>query len=86
MNNRGKVTIIFTVLKSGPALHFCGHSLLSGANNDLWFPVSPESSIFNAIENIMVDNNQAHNVVEVKELRASGEHCFDYEVIYNKLQ
>lgn len=79
---REKVIVLFTTLNEGPAFHFCSHRLLSGKESNLWYPLPAEKSLFEAVENVMVENNQAVNVTRIKKLRVVGK-CTDYEVTYN---
>lgn len=83
MSVRKNVVVIFAVLESGASFHFCSHPLLSGKNNELWYPLPHDVSLFNAIENVMIDNNQANNVTRVEELRVNGK-SVDYLVTYNQ--
>lgn len=79
---RSEVNIIVCELSSGLSVHFCGHSLLSGANNNLWFPMPANKSLFESVEDIMVDNNVAHNVVKIEKLVVNGK-SVDYKVTFN---
>ncbi|ECE0486546.1 hypothetical protein KX75_20485 [Salmonella enterica subsp. enterica] len=79
---RYELTVICTTLKSGRALHFCGHPVLSGANHDLWFPLGEADDLFQAIERLMVTNHQAVNVTRVETL-AGFACCEDLRVTYN---
>ncbi|MGQ6550953.1 hypothetical protein KGP17_27545 (plasmid) [Serratia sp. JSRIV001] len=96
VNSRKTLTVILTVLKGTPSIHFCD-TPLSGADNNLWMPVNvpdtslavvPEkierSHLHAAIEQIMIINNVAHNVVHVEEIMR-GTKYLDYRVTYNCL-
>lgn len=96
VENRHTLIVIFTVLKGTPSIHFCDPRL-SGGDSNLWMPVNvPDTSmvvaadkiqrshLHAAIEQIMLINNVAHNVVRVEEIkRDKGHH--DYRVTYNEL-
>ncbi|EAR6785649.1 hypothetical protein EWQ01_18460, partial [Salmonella enterica] len=55
--------------------------VLSGSNNDLWIPVS-DTDYFKFIENLLVINNIANNVVRI-DVKSIGDTYKDFEVIYN---
>lgn len=82
---RKKIMVLFTTLNEGPAFHFCSHRLLSGKDTELWYPLPVEKSLFQAIENVMVENNQAVNVTRIEKIRVVGK-CTDYEVTYNAIE
>jgi hypothetical protein len=94
VSQRKTVVVILAVIKGTPSIHFCD-TRLSGTDSNLWMPVnttgislSPvaekieRSHIHAAIEQIMVINNVAHNVVHVEEIRRD-KGCLDYRVTYN---
>ncbi|EBR9623375.1 hypothetical protein DKF59_21855 [Salmonella enterica] len=56
-------------------------TVLSGANNDLWIPVS-ETEYFELIENLLVINNIANNVFRI-DVKLIGDTFKDFEVIFN---
>ncbi|WP_079205307.1 hypothetical protein [Nissabacter archeti] len=80
---RAQMVIIVTRLAGSGAVHFCGHELLSGCNNDLWFPLRDDKPLFEQIQHIMYVNHIAHNVADIQKVRACGE-SVDYQVIYKK--
>lgn len=80
---RAHIVIIVTQLAGSGAVHFCGHELLSGCNNDLWFPLRDDKPLFEQVQHIMCVNHTAHNVTDIQKLRACGE-SVDYQVVYNK--
>ncbi len=51
--------------------------------NDIWFPIKSDTSLFEAVEEIMTINNIAHNVTRLELERNMG-NCKDYTVVYNK--
>lgn len=80
---RSVVTVIETRLQGKRAIHFCSHPVLSGTNNDLWFPVDNDVALFPVTEHIMVMNNVAVNVVRA-ELLSVKDDCSDWRIVYNQ--
>jgi hypothetical protein len=73
---RAKIMIIST----GKEFHFTEGKLQRG---DIWFPIKNDTSLFEAVEEIMTINNIAHNVTRLELERDLG-NCKDYTVVYNK--
>lgn len=82
---RNVVTVIESRIQGKRAIHFCAHPVLSGTNNDLWFPVDNDESLFPVTERIMVMNNVAVNVVRA-ELLAKKDSYSDWRIIYNQCE
>lgn len=78
--NRKSVFVIMSRIKNVNSIHFTD-TILSGANSDIWFPVS-ETDYFNFIEKLLVINNIAHNVVRI-DTKLVGDTFIDLEVTYN---
>ncbi len=36
---RASIVAIFTNYPTGKLVHFCGHEVLTGSNNNIWFPI-----------------------------------------------
>lgn len=77
-----EVIVTGCVTKQGRAIHFCNHKLLSGSNNNLWFPVDTVDDWFSGIERVLVMNGLAENVVNLTPL-IEGSEYFDWKVKYN---
>ncbi|MDE9429835.1 hypothetical protein [Xenorhabdus bovienii] len=82
---RQRATVIVCELNAGLGFHFCNHYLLSGNNNDLWWPLSEKEKLFTEIEKVMVMNHVAHNVTFINKLRHINK-AIDYEVVYNMIE
>lgn len=80
ISNRSSVIVIMSRIKNINCIHFTD-TVLSGVNNDLWIPVS-ETDYFKSIENLLVINNIANNVVRT-DVKLIGDTFKDIEVIYN---
>ncbi|EAV5730418.1 hypothetical protein NMA32_003638 [Salmonella enterica] len=80
ISNRGSVIVIMSRIKGINCIHFTD-PVLSGSNNDLWIPVS-DTDYFKFIENLLVINNIANNVVRI-DVKSIGDTYKDVEVIYN---
>ncbi|EGG3070883.1 hypothetical protein MOR33_004205 [Salmonella enterica] len=80
ISNRSSVIVIMSHIKDITCIHFTD-PVLSGSNNDLWIPVS-DTDYFKFIENIIVINNIANNVVRI-DVKLIGDTFKDFEVIYN---
>lgn len=80
ISNRSSVIVIMSRIKGINCIHFTD-TVLSGANNDLWIPVS-ETEYFELIENLLVINNIANNVVRI-DVKLIGDTFKDFEVIFN---
>lgn len=76
--------MIEATFDGGRGFHFAGHALLSGSNNDLWFPFTPAAGLFSAIERVLVMNHLAVNVVRLERLNTFPGGA-DWRVVYNKL-
>ena len=79
---RPHVLLIVAELDTGLGFHFCAHSLLSGSNNNLWFPLEDENTLFAMVEKVMVMNHAAHNVTDIERIHSGDQHV-DYKVTYN---
>lgn len=80
ISNRRTVIVIMSRIKNINCIHFTD-TVLSGANSDLWIPVS-ETDYFKSIEDLLVVNNIANNVVRI-DVKLTGDTFKDFEVIYN---
>ncbi|MBP2200557.1 hypothetical protein [Pantoea cypripedii] len=69
--------------RQGRGVHFCSDPLLSGINSNLWFPVRPDEDWFTGIEQILVMNGVAENVVSLTPLQDSPSYT-DWKVICNR--
>lgn len=69
--------------RHGRGIHFCCDPLLSGINNNLWFPLDDKESWHTGIERILTMNGIAENVVRLEPLRDGPEYT-DFKVIYNR--
>ena len=78
---RKTTTVIFSMLNGHRAIHFVNQPL-AGVNQNVWFPIG-NKEIFKAIEDIMVMNLEANNVVSVDHLRSHNTVSHDYQVTYN---
>lgn len=81
---RCSIMVICAEQRYGQTVHFCCHPVLSGSNNNLWFSVLDGETWFQAVERIMVMNDQAVNVVRLEPV-SSGDRYIDQRVIYNGL-
>ena len=63
----GTVTVTCSEVK-GRGVHFCNHPLLSGHNDNLWFPVGEHESWSEAVERILVMNGLAEKLLTLKPL------------------
>ena len=85
--NRGKVTVINTEVRGIDSIHFTGLGLQNATDHftnhkrDLWFPV--KGDLFKSIEDVLVLNGIAHNVVSVEKVRQINDKCADYDVVFN---
>ncbi|MDC9606970.1 hypothetical protein [Xenorhabdus griffiniae] len=95
--SRKSIIVNLAVQNEIPSIHFCNHSVLSGANSDLWVPVGSYSAnpmdlfravghcdLFRAIEDIMSANYFCHNVVSVQQILQLTPNCIDFKVVYNE--
>ena len=85
---RNSVVMIFVNNKESKKVHFCCHDILSGSNNNIWFPIFDEKTLFSELEKIMISCRVANNVTLIKKLRCGnneGGYYEDYEVIYNEI-
>lgn len=67
----------------GRCVHFCDHPLLSGVNDNLWFPVGHNESWFEAVERILILNGLAENLVNLSPLREGGGYS-DWKATWNR--
>jgi len=82
---RTDITVTVCLTKQGRGVHFCCHSLLSGSNSNLWFPISECEDLHAGIERILTMNGLAENVVRLTQLH--GDFSYDdYTVTYNAKQ
>ncbi|PKE27414.1 hypothetical protein CWS43_27085 [Rahnella sp. AA] len=81
-NPHESVMLIVAELDTGTGLHFCSHPVLSGANSNLWFPLPEGQSLHCAVEQLMIMNHVAHNVVRLDVFHKGDQHT-DYKVIFN---
>lgn len=80
---RHEVIVTGCVTKYGRGIHFCNDELLSGANHNLWFPLSSEEDWFSGIERVLMMNGLAENVVKLSPLN-DGKDYHDWKVTYNR--
>lgn len=81
---RGELTVTCSGNeRHGRGVHFCSDPLLSGLNNNLWFPLNPSEDWHAGIERVLTMNGVAENVVHLVPLRDSSEYT-DFKVIYNR--
>jgi len=81
---RGEIIMTLSnTLRCGRGVHFCSDPLLSGINNNLWFPLNGAEDLHAGIERILTMNGIAENVVRLDLLRDCHEYA-DYKVIYNR--
>ena len=83
---RASVVAIFTNYPTGKLVHFCGHEVLTGSNNNIWFPIFDEKTLFQEIEKIMINCRVAHNVTHIERIRrGDNENGYfeDYRITYN---
>lgn len=64
-------------------IHFVQHSVLSGSNHNLWFPIGAEESWFTAIERILIMNGIAENVTAITCINEKEEYQ-DFKIIFNR--
>ncbi|MDO6407442.1 hypothetical protein [Pantoea phytobeneficialis] len=69
--------------RHGRGVHVCSDPLLSGANSNLWFPLSADEDWHAGIERVLTMNGVAENVVRLEPLRDGPEYT-DFKVIYNR--
>lgn len=69
--------------RHGRGVHVCCDPLLSGTNNNLWFPLNPAEDWHAGIERVLTMNGVAENVVRLEPLRGGPEYT-DFKVIYNR--
>ena len=83
---RASIVAIFTNYPTGKLVHFCGHEVLTGSNNNIWFPIFDEKTLFQEIEKIMINCRVAHNVTHIERIRrGDNENGYfeDYRITYN---
>jgi len=81
---RGVLTVLETHTPRGRGIHICGHAVLSGSNYNLWFPLAPNAELFTELEQILVWNGVAVNVVRISSLRSCPEYT-DWLVTFNRV-
>lgn len=81
-NSPAHVMLIVAELDTGTGLHFCSHPIMSGANANLWFPLQEGQELFAVVEQLLVMNHVAHNVVRLVPFHKGDRHT-DYKVVYN---
>jgi len=69
--------------RHGRGIHICCDPLLSGINNNLWFPLNDAEDWHTGIERILTMNGIAENVVRLEPLRDGLEYS-DFKVVYNR--
>lgn len=69
--------------RHGRGMHVCCDPLLSGINNNLWFPLNPAEDWRAGIERVLTMNGVAENVVRLEPLQDGTEYT-DFKVIYNQ--
>ncbi|CDK23905.1 hypothetical protein LA637_p2033 (plasmid) [Erwinia amylovora LA637] len=69
--------------RHGRGIHVCCDPLLSGSNNNLWFPLNPAEDWHAGVERVLTMNGVAENVVRLEPLRDGPEYT-DFKVIYNR--
>ncbi|VYU21141.1 hypothetical protein [Metakosakonia massiliensis] len=84
-SSRVEITVTVCRTKQGRGVHFCSHSLLSGSNSNLWFPLSESEDLHAGIERILTMNGLAENVVRLTQLHGNLSYN-DYTVTYNVKQ
>lgn len=75
MSKRAELIIIYDLQRK--KVHFTSTEL---ARNDTWYDLS--GTLFETVEQLMVNHGLAHNVTIVERVREVGG-CEDYRVIYN---
>lgn len=78
---RKKMVVIVARVNGLRSVHFTKQPI-SGENNNLWIPIY-DADLFRAVENILIANNVAHNLVCMSQLRMNCEDSYDYEALYN---
>ena len=84
---RNTVVINFINRPESKLVHFCCHEVLSGSNNDIWFPIHDENQLFVELEKIMINCRVANNITHIEDLRrdSNGVGFFaDYKITYNE--
>ena len=79
---RSSCIVTGSVTRQGRCVHFCDHPLLSGVNDNLWFPVGQSESWFEAVERILTLNGLAENLAHLSPLR-EGEYS-DWKATWNR--
>lgn len=69
--------------RHGRSIHICCDLLLSGINNNLWFPLNDAEDWHTGIERVLTMNGIAENVVRLEPLRDGPEYS-DFKVVYNR--
>lgn len=79
---RRRITLMHSHFPAGSAVHFAGHSTLSGSDHNLWFPVPDGADLFAWVETIMTLNHAALNITDMSP-RLKLDKCTDYDLRYN---
>lgn len=81
---RGELIVTVTEnTRHGRGVHVCSDPLLSGMDNNLWFPLNAAEDWLTGIERVLTMNGVAENVVRLEPLRDGPEYT-DLKVIYNR--
>ncbi|WP_099319788.1 hypothetical protein [Erwinia amylovora] len=81
---RGELTVTVTEnTRHGRGVHVCSDPLLSGTDNNLWFPLNAAEDWLAGIERVLTMNGLVENVVRLEPLRDCAEYT-DLKVIYNR--
>ena len=86
INMRASIVAIFTNYPTGKLIHFCSHKVLTGSNNNIWFPIFDEKTLFQEIEKIMINCRVAQNVTHIERIRRGDNekgYFEDYRITYN---
>ncbi|CAM3826660.1 hypothetical protein [Rouxiella silvae] len=65
-------------------IHFNAHSLLSGRDHNLNFPLKNPNNIFQEVEDILRINLVAENVAKMTKLNGENGVYWDFRVEYNE--
>lgn len=76
-----EVTVTGTLSGERKYVHFCAPSLLSGLNNDLWFPLSTDEEWITGIERILRINRLADQVHSLSVVRDNHKYT-DWKVVF----
>lgn len=76
-----EVTVTGTFSGERKYVHFCAPSLLSGVNNNLWFPLSTDDEWITGIERILSINRMADQVHSLSVVRDNHQYT-DWRVVF----